>query len=377
MTVNVDVYNLVLVWQIVFVIAALIQLAFFILVYGRIAFHKPIVGDAKLQPVSVVIAARNEYENLRENLPIILEQDYPEFEVIVVNDSSYDDSEGLLHALKSTHKRLHVVNIKENDRFDGGKKLAVTLGIKAARHERILLTDADCRPTGYGWIRAMVAATRQEEDIVLGYSPFTKVPGLLNALIRFDGVHTAQQYFGFALAGNPYMGVGRNLSYPKAQFFKVGGFRAHYSLRSGDDDLLINQIARKDNTTVCLNAEAMVETEPEKTWKNFWRQKRRHLTTGWRYRPIHKLLLAAHPLSLLLLFISSIALVAYGVWIYAVAAVILLRMVAQIVIFVRSARWLGQKDLAFFAPLLEILTLAFAASAHIANASSKQSRWKT
>ncbi|MFN2424405.1 MAG: glycosyltransferase [Cryomorphaceae bacterium] len=377
MELNVDPYTAVLFWQVLFVLAAAGQLFFLLFISGRLAVHKPLSGAEALPAVSVVIAARNEYDNLRVNLPLILDQDYPDFEVVVVNHSSRDETDSLLKELQAKYPRLRISDIPVNERFDGGKKFAVTMGLKAARHERVVLTDADCRPSGKNWIRAMVAAAPSDEDIVLGYSPFLKSPGFLNTLIRFDGMSTALNYFGFALAGKPYMGVGRNLSYPRSLFFQVGGFRNHYGMASGDDDLLINQIAHKDNTAVCLSKEALMETIPEKTWKNYWRQKRRHLTTGARYRKIHKVLLLLQPLSLVLFWTAAIALLIHGIWVYAVLGVLLLRMSLQIAIFRRSSRWLGQKDLAFYAPALEIIALLFTACVHFANAATKQTKWKT
>lgn len=377
MELNVDHGTAVYIWQALFAVAAAGQVFFLVFISGRPAIYKPAPGAEKLPPVSIVIAARNEFENLRAHLPLILDQDYPDFEVVVVNDGSRDETTALLREFREKYPRLRISEIPPNDRFEGGKKFAVTMGLKAARHERILLTDADCRPSGKGWIRAMVSAARREEDIVLGYSPFLKLPGFLNALIRFDGMSTALNYFGFALAGQPYMGVGRNLSYPRSLFFQVGGFRKHYSMASGDDDLLINQIAHKNNTAVCLSQDARVETDPERTWKNYWRQKRRHLTTGRRYRKIHKALLLLQPLSLVVFIAAAVALLSHGIWVYAVLGVLLLRMSLQIAIFRRSSRWLGQEDLAFYAPALEIIALLFTACVHFANAATKQTKWKT
>jgi cellulose synthase/poly-beta-1,6-N-acetylglucosamine synthase-like glycosyltransferase len=376
MELNVDASEWLLFWQVVFAAASVVQLGFFAMVYWPLLFQKPVAHTQKSPPVSVVIAARNEHDNLYENLPLILQQDYPEYEVIVVNNGSYDETTSLLQALKASDDKLRVVTISEHDRFDGGKKLAVTLGIKAARHERVLLTDADCRPHGKDWISSMLSSVQHENDIVLGYSPYTKNPGVLNALIRYDGVHTALNYIGFALAGMPYMGVGRNLSYPRKQFFDVGGFRSHYSLRSGDDDLFVNQVANGKNTQVCFLPNASMWTAPETTLKHFWRQKRRHLSTGWRYRQIHKLLLMLQPFSFLLFISASLALLIHSQWMVAVLLMLVLRTALQVAVFLRMSRWLGQKDLAFFAPLLEIITLAFAACAHLANASTKQTRWK-
>lgn len=368
--------SLIRFWQITFVVAAGVQFFYFAYFYLRLAMYKPSEQRNSLPPVSIVIAARNEYDNLLANLPSVLDQDYPEFEVIVVNDSSFDESDFILQGYQSTYPNLRVVERKENERFDGGKKLAVTLGIKAAKHSRLLLTDADCKPNSRNWIRAMVGAG-ENEQIILGYSPYAKSKGVLNALIRFDGLMTAMNYFGYALAGIPYMGVGRNLSYPKETFFSVGGFKKHYSIQSGDDDLLINEIANAENTAICLEQDAVVETIPEDTWKNFWRQKKRHLTTGWRYRRHHKWLLAIQPISFLLFVISTVSLLAYQVWFYAVLSVVFLRILTQIAIFSRSAKRLGQRDLVIFAPILEIIILVMSTCVHFANASSNRTTWKT
>jgi len=377
MELNIAQDTAIVIWQVVLIVAAALQLYYFLFVHGKLAMHKPTATDGPLPPVSVVIAARNEVENLSSNLPAILAQDYPQFEVIVVNDRSLDDSASVLDAFRKSAPNLRVVHIAENEQQDGGKKFALTMGIKAASHDRVVLTDADCKPSGKNWIKTMVTSARTDGDIVLGYSPYTKRSGLLNAVIRFDSMYTAMNYMGFALAGNPYMGVGRNLSYPRSLFFEVGGYRNHYSLRSGDDDLFINQIAREANTAVCLRKEALMETAPETSWKDYWRQKRRHLTTGWKYRLSHRILLVLQPLSLVMLLSASVALLIYHTWVWPVIAVMAFRVLIQIAIFRRSSRWLGQSDLAFFAPVLEIVTLVFNTCVHLSNASRKQTRWKT
>ncbi len=377
MQISISSESLLLFWQIAFVLACVLQLFYFVFVYVKLAWYKLPEPSQNHEPVSVVIAARNEYDNLLSNLPAILEQDYPKYEVIVVNDGSWDDTASVLQEYKSRYKHLHVVNVLESEKYDGFKKYAVTLGIKAAKFSRVLLTDADCRPASRRWIRSMVEAATDEDRIVLGYSPYTKKPGALNKLIRFDSMFTAMNYLGFAMAGVPYMGVGRNLSYPKARFFEIGGFRDHYKLQSGDDDLLVNQIAGRHNTAVCINLDALVETEPEETFKNYWWQKRRHLTTGRRYRFGHKLMLLLQPLSLLLLFVASLWLLLHTIWVYGVISAIVVRLLAQIIIFKRSSRWLGHKDLVFLAPFFEIVLIFLTASVHIANASSKNTKWKT
>ncbi|HKK38067.1 MAG TPA: glycosyltransferase [Cryomorphaceae bacterium] len=377
MEINISSESAVTFWKVMLLTGAVVQFGFLIFVYRRLAFFKKSKKSKTRPPVSIIIAARNEEENLLTNMPIILEQDYEMFEVVVVNDCSVDDSLTVLQAYQEKYPQLKLVNIIENDRYEGGKKFAITLGIKAAKYDRLVFTDADCRPVSRKWIEKMVESISIENGIVLGYSPYIREKGFLNKIIRFDAVSTAMNYLNFALCGMPYMGVGRNLSYSKSSFFAVGGFRSHYKLMSGDDDLFINQIAKKENTFICLEEEAVVPSVPEKSWKDYWRQKRRHLSTGFRYKLIHRILLMAQPISLLLFWLAAIALLLSHNWLEITLGMVLSRVLLQILIFRRSSRWLGQSDLTILAPIFEILILVITTCAHAANAVSKRVTWKT
>jgi glycosyltransferase involved in cell wall biosynthesis len=377
MEINISSESAIVFWKALLLVSSAVQFGFLFLINGRLAFLKnPKKSNAK-PPISIIIAARNEEENLLSNMPIILEQDYPEFEVIVINDSSVDDSITVLKAYEEKYPKLRVINIHENDRYEGGKKYAITLGVKGAKHERLIFTDADCRPVSRKWIAKMVESSPIDGAIVLGYSPYSVQSGFLNKVIRYDAFSTGLNYLSFALCGIPYMGVGRNLSYSKSSFFSVGGFKSHYRLLSGDDDLLINQIARKDNTFICVDKDAEVQSIPEQDWQSYWMQKRRHLTTGSSYRFLHRFLLLLQPVSLLFFWLSSIVLLVSHNWLEITLIVVLSRVLAQILIFRRSSRWLGQSDLTILAPLFEIFILVFTTCAHAANAVSKRVTWKT
>jgi len=308
MEINISSESVIIFWGVLLIASAAIQFGFLFLVYSRLAFFKNPKKSVAKPAVSIIIAARNEEENLLVNMPIILEQDYPEFEVIVINDSSVDDSITVLQAFEEKYPNLRVINIHENDRYEGGKKYAITLGVKGAKYERLIFTDADCKPVSRKWVEKVIESVAIDGAIVLGYSPYSRKPGFLNKVIRYDAFNTGLNYLSFALCGIPYMGVGRNLSYSKSSFFSVGGFKSHYKLLSGDDDLLINQIARKENTFICVDKEAEVQSDPEKSWRSYWLQKRRHLTTGSRYRLHHRFLLILQPVSLLLFWLAAILL---------------------------------------------------------------------
>ena len=377
MEINISSESVIIFWGVLLIASAAIQFGFLFLVYSRLAFFKnPKKSEAK-PPVSIIIAARNEEENLLVNMPIILEQDYPEFEVIVINDSSVDDSITVLKAFEEKYPNLRVINIHENDRYEGGKKYAITLGVKGAKYERLIFTDADCKPVSRKWVEKVIESVAIDGAIVLGYSPYSRKPGFLNKVIRYDAFNTGLNYLSLALCGIPYMGVGRNLSYSKSSFFSVGGFKSHYKLLSGDDDLLINQIARKENTFICVDKEAEVQSDPEKSWRSYWLQKRRHLTTGSSYRFHHRFLLILQPVSLLLFWLAAIVLLVSHNWLEITLIIVLTRILAQILIFRRSSRCLGQADLTILAPIFEIIILILTACAHTANAVSNRITWKT
>ncbi|HRN42908.1 MAG TPA: glycosyltransferase, partial [Vicingus sp.] len=192
-----------------FLIVFVVQLIYYLGIFSRFAFYKRKEKHIhSFEPVSVVICAKNERDNLLNFLPEFLAQDYPTFEVIVVNDHSIDDTVDVLKAYSLQFPNLKVVTVPDNDRFYGSKKFALTLGIKAAQYENILLTDADCRPTSNQWIKLM-SNYPVNKSIVLGFGAYQKQPGMLNKLIRFETLFTAMQYFSFALCKMPYMGVGR------------------------------------------------------------------------------------------------------------------------------------------------------------------------
>ena len=303
--------TLVIILSAIFILAFIIQLYFYSVYLIRALFKKKIPyskeGTGKV-PVSIILCAKNEAENLRKNLPLILEQDYENYEVIVVNDRSEDETEDILRIMCTKYPHLRVSSVRNDPKFTFGKKLALMLGIKAAVNEWLLLTDADCYPAGKNWLSVMQSNFREDIDIVLGYGGYKKEPGLLNLIIRFDTAFTALFYIGMARAGKPYMGVGRNLAYRKSLFFKNKGFASHANLSSGDDDLFVNETANAGNTATEINPESFTWSTAEKKYHDWYWQKKRHLTTGIRYKPGSKNRLIIENTSRILLLISMISL---------------------------------------------------------------------
>jgi glycosyltransferase involved in cell wall biosynthesis len=257
-----------------------------------LALSKPLAFAADLPPLSVIIAARNEEENLMEFLPAILEQDYPEFEVIVVDDASADGTEGVVRAYQKSHPHLRLRHIEDQDIFRGRKKFALTLGIKMAEYEHLVFTDADCRPASTNWLKTYAAAFAAQK-LVLGFGGYQATPSFswLNFFIRTDTLLIGIQYLGAARAGLPYMGVGRNMGYHRKLFFDAKGFYHHMQMPSGDDDLLVNAYGKRVGCAVLLQPESVTLSAPKSSWNEWSKQKQRHVSTFRHYRGWSKLLL--------------------------------------------------------------------------------------
>ena len=272
-------------------------------------------------------------------------QEYPTtHEVIVVNDNSLDDSKYILAELQKTFKKLQIVELEQEAKMIAGKKFPLSIGIKEAKHEIVLLTDADCVPASEHWLYKMQDAFSEGIEMALGYGPYQKQPGFLNKVIRFETFHTALQYFGYALAGKPYMGVGRNLAYRKALFFRNKGFSSINHIPSGDDDLFINQVASKRNTAVVLDPEAFTLSKPKQTWKEWMRQKNRHYSTGKFYKAGHKFLLGLYTGTFFLFYPLLIASLIFFDWRWALIP-FAVRLISQAIIWKGAMKKLEEEDL--------------------------------
>lgn len=297
-------------------------------------------------PVSVVVCAHNEYNNLQDYLTILLDQDYPCYEVIVVDDSSEDGSDLLLERWSRQYPNLYHTFVPRGARVLSSKKLALTIGIKAANHEHVLLTDADCRPESRYWIREMVKGFNTNQiEVVLGFSPYFEKKGLLNRLIGYDTLFNGLQYMGMARAGKPYMGVGRNLAYKRSTFFSTNGFKGLLGNQAGDDDLFINRVATRHNTNVICNRESIIWSEPKTTWREWFHQKRRHLSVSPHYRTSSKLRLFLEPFSRGMLYVGVLSCVIWGsIEIISVALTLfLLRFLTQLILINVASHRLGMK----------------------------------
>lgn len=329
-------------------------------------------------PVSLIVCAHDEEHNLRELLPLLMAQDYDHLEVIVVEDRSNDGSYDYLLEATQRHLNLKMVRVTSKPEHINGKKFALTLGIKAAKHEVVLLTDADCRPESKEWVREMMSRLDEKTSIVLGYSPHRKLTGVLNAFIRFEGLLTGIQYIGFALLGRPYMGVGRNVAYRKSLFLDNKGFNGHQSVTGGDDDLFVNAHATKSNTAVSIGKQTLVYTMPERTWREFYIQKLRHLSVGRFYKFSDRLVLGMFMVSWLLFWLAlgPAALVNEPWAYYGIIGLFLARWIFLISLFHSASRKMGDPFEAWKVPFLDIIYAIYYLVTGLSALKSKRIRWK-
>jgi len=338
-----------------FAFTAFVQLFYYLFFFRRIAFFKnKIKPQSQQHPVSVVICARDEDENIARNLPGILVQQYPStHEVIVVNDNSVDDSKYILQELKRTFKFLNVIELTHEAKLISGKKYPLSIGIKEAKNEILLLTDADCVPASEFWMQKMQDAYYNGVEVVLGYGGYHKLPGVLNKLIRFETFHSALQYLSYAMAGVPYMGVGRNLSYKRDVFIRNKGFASINHIPSGDDDLFINKVATNKNTSVVLDREAITLSNPKTTFSGWKKQKKRHYSTAKYYKPKHKFLLGLYTFTQFLFYPLFITSVIFFDWRIALG-ILGLKLLVQGLIYFKALKKMNESDLWPYFILLDI-----------------------
>jgi poly-beta-1,6-N-acetyl-D-glucosamine synthase len=336
-----------------YTLATLLQMGIYGIFFNRFSKYIPpkITSNVTQEPFSVIICARNEAENLYKNLPFILVQKYPVFEVIVVDDASEDKSSEILKQYQQQYPQLRVQYRKDKQRL--GKKDALAAGIAAANYNNLLMTDADCRPASEYWLAAMASKLGEDVKIVLGFGPYTQTSGALNKWIRFEAIHTALQYFSFSLYGMPYMGVGRNIAWKKNLFDIIGGFKAHAHIPSGDDDLFVSAASTPENTAICISPESFVYSDAKNTWVNYFKQKRRHLSTGWHYRLEHKIMLAIASLSHTLHYFALLILLFFSFGTVFVITLYVIRTLTIIRVFLPTLHKLRANNLIPFLPILD------------------------
>jgi len=362
----------------IFSFTAAIQLFYYYFFYLAIYMHKRSVPAKCAHSVSVIICARNESENLSNFLQSILEQDYPDYEVIVVNDCSEDNSYDILGKYLMQYPHLKISTVNKDPKFTHNKKFAQFIGIKAAKNEILLFTDADCQPESENWIAGMASNFDDKITFVLGYGGYLNEKGLLNKYIRYDSMTIAMQYLGMAIRGFPYMGVGRNLAYRRSAFFANKGFGIHTNLASGDDDLFVNTNASALNTCVEFSRATHTRSVPKSSVREWITQKKRHLTTAPYYKLKDKLLLITEPLARIIFYSAFIVLLSFSFLWPVVLAIFGIRLITQIIVLILVQRRLNEPGVLAYSLFFDIFSPVINSIIFLSNLGNRSAKniWK-
>lgn len=314
-------------------------------------------------PVSIVICARDQAINLNKNLPAFFEQDYPEFQIVVVNDASTDDTENVLIRLEKDHPNFYHTFVPQGIQSVSAKKMAMTIGIKAAKYDIVLFTEAYCAPKSNQWISCMARHFDEKCGVVLGFSSYIGMKGILKQLISYDTLFTALQFMGFSEAGKPFMGFGRSMAYHKSLFFNNRGFASHLFLNSGDDDLLIGEIANKTNTQIEVSPESKVLTKVHNVWNHWKNQKINQLTTAHYYKFGIKMRIKLELYSRVLFYGLFLSLLIVGfirfnlVLLIITGSFLIIRYLVQLFVINKTAKILEESRHFFSVPFFDLLLL--------------------
>jgi glycosyltransferase involved in cell wall biosynthesis len=305
------------------------------------------------EPISVIISCKNAEKTIEKTIYSILSQKYVDFELIIIDDFSTDQTVSIVQKIQDS--RIILLSAKVDV---AGKKAALTQAIQSAKNEILLFTDADCIPASTQWIKSMAQTLFQipETEVVLGYGPMNKKNTWINKFARYETWLTAVQFFSYAIFKMPYMGVGRNLMYKKSAFLRVNGFNHHEDVASGDDDLFISSVANRRNITVNMDPNAFVYSEAKDQLATFFRQKTRHISTSVRYKLAHQVLL------------SIFAAAQSGIYLVLILGLIMNVFHLQTIFFILLSKWIMQsllhyqwmqrldsKDLWLLFPILDIM----------------------
>lgn len=357
-------------WALIISAAGLlvIQLLYYLALYNRIHLHNRAVRKEEvhftqeLPPLSVILCAHDDAEYLRTTLPAILEQDYPQFEVIVINDASTDSTEDILTRMEEKYPHLYHSFTPNSARYISHKKLALTLGVKASKYDWLVFTEPHCLPASNQWLRLMARNFTSRTEIVLGYSGYNRTKGWLHKRIAFDTLFQSLRYLGCALAGSPYMGIGRNMAYRKELFFQQKGYSQYLNLQRGEDDLFINQLATENNTRVETDYQATTRILPLHRYKNWKEEKISYMATARFYRGIHRYLMGGETCTRLLFYAAVLTATGWSLlhhhWLAAPVPFLLwaVRYATQAYVINRAAKEMGGNRRYYFSlPVFDLL----------------------
>ena len=346
-----------------------VQLIYYVL-FSSVLWKQNKANNSSTLPISVIIFAKNCASYLEKNITYFLNQKYPNFEILLVNNASFDETDDVIEQLKEKHPQLKIVDVENNEAFWGNKKYATTLAIKAAKYEHLLFTEANCVPKSEFWIAEMSKLFSEEKTIVLGYKKLILGNNFTSYLIRFQHVLLTIQGFFAAKSLNPFMAFGENYGFTKTDFFRVKGFVNHIKIRDGKDDLFVRDAAQKNNASYQLSSESFIECETNYTFKSWFLEQRKKRILQKQYKLNHRFFLNFFMFTK----IGFYALATYLFFVYSyqiLLPIVLFYLFFKAIVMGLATKKLGEISVFFLSPVLDILLIFIQISIFIANLISK------
>ena len=364
----------------VFAVAWLIQIILHLVVWqgalrqaGRQA-KTPHLSQGEQPGVSVLVYSHNQAEALARNLPVLLNQNYPKYEVIVLDDNSRDNTQDVLTMMDQRSDILMHTKIDEKTRAMSHRKLAVLLGTKSAHYDLILMTHAECMPASTDWIGGLVSHfANPGVEVVLGPVVYERRTGFLSSFCQFDLFQRLLLMFGIALSMKAYAGWGQNLAFRKSTFYanRSQGFQRHLKMQPGEDDLFVADVARYGNVAVDFRPQTVMTDQSKPLFINWSIDRLNRGFTSRLYPWIPVVVKHLDYLTRYLTVISGLILIVYALmrifsgggshqyaWITvgAVFAMLLIRIALIIFTHVRSAKALKQHPMVGWPVLCDLYT---------------------
>ena len=338
----------------------IILLLYYFALFGRLVFRKEkkTIASEDLPAVSIIITAHNEAQTIINTLPTFLSQDYPNYEVVLVNDNSKDDTDQIVMELKHRYSHLHYVDLSSSISNFKGKKFPLALGLQAAKNKIVILTDVVCQPQSPYWLQHIVSRFVRNTTVVLGGVTYAKKEGLLNRWLRYNCVMDAIESFSYALAGMPVMANGRNLAYKKELFFNnKETFIAYPRIPYGEDDIFINQVAQRKLCDVEPHAEAFI-VQPPINFNTWFRQKKIAFSTRNYYKKSHSFLLKTFNFTSFFFYVAAIIALFFTyknpIYLSITCGIIVLKLAIHYLVVGQAAKKMNEKGIVAFTLLFDI-----------------------
>lgn len=334
-----------------------LQVIYWLIFYLKFAISKPSKKSPKRIPVSVILYVKNQMSEIVDVLPKLLSQQYHDFEVVIVNNASTDDTLEICKEFASLYPNIRIVDVINNEAFWGSKRYALTLGIKASRHEYLLFVDCDTQIPSDNWLWQMSAQFTLNKTIVLGMTQYTKSKDFFNKWIRFEHTFTQLQNFSFSRFVTPYNLVAKNVGYKKEEFYKVNGFIEHMNDVQNEQEFLLKKIATSKNVTVCDEPLSTIFIPTPKNNKEWKIEKKRQLKVLKQMSFGAKFLHTLHHLTRIILLPITVILLC---WLYqpiVVLSIYFILFLLRWLVFSLALNKFNQKDIKIWYPIFEMFTI--------------------